>query len=292
MYHINSVILILICWEISLSKLVINSEFFPKDVNYDFLYDQRVILKFISTTRLKCFSECLVDSTCYFVIYMSDKCQLYKKFAILTRYTTKNTFIYSKLSNFYNEGVNLNDFFTKLPYSTTFPIIISSANNKLGINWGDWGAFEECDENNCVVGFRTKLHSPQGFGLNTGDDDTALNGVQLICSNGKKLISSVGKWGDWDTNFKYCKNNQKIIGFSYGMQINKGSGDDTATNVIRLICSDGLAIVSLEAPWSDSIISITCLYGVIVGIRTQVEAPNTNDNTALNNIEFICKLNS
>ncbi|CAF0817664.1 unnamed protein product [Brachionus calyciflorus] len=92
-------------------------------------------------------------------------------------------------------GENLNDFFTTIATSTTTittlpPVIISSINNPFGVNWGDWGPAEECDQSDFVIGFRTKLHPKQSSGI----DDTALNGVELICSNGKHLHSSDGQY--------------------------------------------------------------------------------------------------
>ncbi|CAF0936247.1 unnamed protein product, partial [Brachionus calyciflorus] len=116
-------------------------------------------------------------------------------------------------------------------------------------------------------------------------------GVELICSNGKRIKSSEGDFGSWDTVYRNCSNGQKINGFSYGIE-NKGSSDDTATNVIRLFCTGGYNITSLEGRWSTSIIKMSCPYGFIVGLRTQVQPfQNSADDTGLNNIEFICKIN-
>ncbi|CAF1120826.1 unnamed protein product, partial [Brachionus calyciflorus] len=156
------------------------------------------------------------------------------------------------------------DYFSTTSSSTTTtlpPVIISSEDNPLGVNWDVWGLIEECDQNDYVVGFCTKYQPLQGVGLCIYDD-TALYGVELICSNGKKLKSSV----------------EKIL----------QNEDNTATNIIRLKCLDGSNISSLEGEWSTSIYSKSCPYGAIVGLETQVHE-NATDNTALNNIKFICK---
>lgn len=148
---------------------------------------------------------------------------------------------------------------------------------------------ETCDIGHYVIGFRTKLLAPQGAGLQY--DDSSLNGIELICNNQKVLRSSQGPNGTWDSNIKTCANNQSVKGFYYGMENNLVSGDDTATNIIRLVCKDGAIIRSLEGQWSSSIVPVNCRNGSIVGIRTQVEVDKgpDNDHTGLNNVEFLCK---
>lgn len=166
------------------------------------------------------------------------------------------------------------------------PVSISSLENPYEINWGNWGPFETCDDKDYVVGFRSKLQSEMDA------DKTGLNGVELICLKGKKLKSSEGQWGSWDTKFNNCQNGQSFIGFVYGMEKKQGFfQDDSSTNIIRLICSDGSIISSLEGAKSSSLITVRCPYGVIVGLKTQIEPIQYfGDNTALNNIEYLCKI--
>ncbi|CAF1067722.1 unnamed protein product [Brachionus calyciflorus] len=291
-----SIFVILISILIVSSQLLLikSSDYFIKNSNYEFTNDPRVILKSYSTTRIKCLLECLWKLQCFFITFKNETCQIFNKYALVKKILANNSFFYSKRSNVYSVDENLNDFFTTTSTATitTLPlIIISSVNNPYGVNWGIWGSIEECDQNDYVVGFRTKLHPFQGIGLGPSIDDTSLNGVELICSNGKTIKSSDGPLGSWDAQFRNCSNRQKIIGFSYGIHQNQGINDDTATNVIRLLCNDGSNIVSLEERWSTSIISISCPNGAsIIGLRTQVDLdPNSADKTGLNNIEFICK---
>ncbi|CAF0936199.1 unnamed protein product, partial [Brachionus calyciflorus] len=264
------------------------------NANFDFMNDPRVILKITATTRTKCLSGCLLKSECYFFTFKNEICQLYNKYALAKKIQANNSLFYSKRSNYYRNGENLNDYFTTTSTTSTTtttlpPVIISSINNPYGVNSGVWGQLEECDQNDYVVGFRTKLQLAQGAGLSNGNDDTALNGVELICSNSKKIKSSEGQWGSWDPNFRYCSNFRKVVGFSYGIEKKQNNGDDTATNVIRLKCSDSLKISSLEGTWSTSKISLDCPANQnIVGLKTQIE-PLCSDNTASNNIEFVCK---
>ncbi|CAF1074687.1 unnamed protein product [Brachionus calyciflorus] len=226
----------------SIQSKPISFDTFIKNFNYDFLIDPRVILKTYSLAKTKCLLECMLDTECFFITFKNQRCQLYNKFAIIKKIESNSSVYYSKRSNYYRLGENLNDFFTTTTPSTTTtttlpPVIISSVNNPYGVNWGVWGPAEECDQNDYVIGFRTKLHPKQSSGI----DDTALNGVELICSNGKILKSLEGHFGSWNLSFRNCSNGQKVTSFSYGME-EKGSNDDSATNIIQLICSDGSVI--------------------------------------------------
>jgi hypothetical protein len=55
------------------------------------------------------------------------------------------------------------------------------------IFWGDWGDIHYCPNNGWAVGFALKTESPQGSG-----DDTALNGISLLCSGGEWISSTEG----------------------------------------------------------------------------------------------------
>ncbi|CAF1085480.1 unnamed protein product [Brachionus calyciflorus] len=105
--------------------------------------------------------------------------------------------VYKKVYPKHPNGENLNDFFTTTSTTSTTtlpPVIISSKNNPYGVNWGIWGTSEEC-----------------------AGDDTSINGVELICSNGKRIKSSEGDFGYWDTVYRNCSNGQKINGL-YGIE--------------------------------------------------------------------------
>lgn len=73
-----------------------------------------------------------------------------------------------------------------------------------------WGVNEFCEPNHFVVGFRSKIETWQGSGV----DDTAMNAIELICSSGKRIRSSEGIWGSWG-NESYCPSGLKVVGFSY-----------------------------------------------------------------------------
>jgi hypothetical protein len=55
-------------------------------------------------------------------------------------------------------------------------------------NWGEWGAISYCN-NSFAIGFRIKAEAV------IRGDNTAMNGLQLICENNQLIQSSVGKSG-------------------------------------------------------------------------------------------------
>merc|ERR1712218_598792 len=61
-------------------------------------------------------------------------------------------------------------------------------------NHGDWGEVALCSPSNYVVGMRLKIQNKQGF----WKDDTSLNGIRLICSDGAELVSAEGSKGEWN----------------------------------------------------------------------------------------------
>ncbi|EMP39285.1 Vitelline membrane outer layer protein 1 like protein [Chelonia mydas] len=53
--------------------------------------------------------------------------------------------------------------------------------------WGSWGEEETCPDKSFAIGFSLKVELPQLSG-----DDTALNGIRLLCSDGRTIQSDVG----------------------------------------------------------------------------------------------------
>ena len=76
-------------------------------------------------------------------------------------------------------------------------------------------------------------------------------GISLLCSPELKKIKSgeqrFGNWG-WDAQ---CPSNERVLGFKIKVQPPQGSGDDTATNAIRLKCESGYELISSEERWGN-----------------------------------------
>ncbi|XP_053374359.1 vitelline membrane outer layer protein 1 homolog [Mercenaria mercenaria] len=115
----------------------------------------------------------------------------------------------------------------------------------LGVpNGGDlgwWMGGEECDEGTFAMGYEMKIEANLGQG-----DDTALNGIKLICKSldgtlSNTITSATAPWGDW-TGETYCTGSHgPSFLTSFGLQVDPWTGDgedDTAANFIKFKCRD------------------------------------------------------
>jgi len=155
-------------------------------------------------------------------------------------------------------------------------------------NWGAWGVPEFCPFNSYAVGFNLKIEPPQGTGR--GEDDTALNGIKLICSDKTLIYSEQAQWGAWGRDMQ-CTEGNKLSSFTMKSEGPQGGDDDTAANAIKFYCSNRQLIQSnLEGNWGRWGDIISCPDNhYICGLRTQVESPQGgDDDTALNNVIFYC----
>ncbi|CAL8129059.1 unnamed protein product [Orchesella dallaii] len=187
-----------------------------------------------------------------------------------------------------------------LPLLTLLVVFISGATSEnlnitspLITNWGVWGYFEKCPDGLAVQGFQLKT---QRF-IGILGDDTAVNGLNLFCGDPRNqsttvISSNSGSKGEYGSIYSCFPG--YINGFQLRVETNQGNGDDTATNNIRVYCSnepdptryvegDGLNFgIWSEARWCFS-------TQRICGIQTQVEdCSGTDDCTSLNNILTEC----
>ncbi|XP_046461612.1 vitelline membrane outer layer protein 1 homolog [Daphnia pulex] len=149
--------------------------------------------------------------------------------------------------------------------------------------WGDWGKAEYCPLGEWVIGFALKTEKPQGEG-----DDTALNSISLKCSGGSLIYSTQAPWGDWGSNF-ICPAGSWLDSCQLRVESQLGDGDDTAANNLNCKCSNGETLRGDGASWGDwKEWTSPCRDG-FMAIRTRVEEPQASgDDTALNDVEFIC----
>ncbi|ODM92210.1 Vitelline membrane outer layer protein 1 [Orchesella cincta] len=161
-------------------------------------------------------------------------------------------------------------------------------------NWGTWGAFERCPEGKAAQGFQLRTQPFQGvFG-----DDTAVNGLRLFCGDPfnqttPTLTSNAGSTGNWGSTYSCYPG--FVNGFQLRVETYQGSGDDTATNNMRIFCSnaadpnqyiegDGLNF----GIWGETRRCFSTQ--AIAGLQTQVEdCDSADDCTALNNILTECR---
>ncbi|KAM9451686.1 vitelline membrane outer layer protein 1-like [Clarias gariepinus] len=126
-------------------------------------------------------------------------------------------------------------------------------------------------------------------------DDTALNGIALLCSRPElgtlsyiTVQSDVGSWGTWTQNI-WCRGGV-LKSFQLLVEGWQGVGDDTAANNIRFRCSSEEIITGNGMSWGEwGRWSASCDGTAICGIQTRVEPPqDPGDNTSLNDVQFYC----
>ena len=127
------------------------------------------------------------------------------------------------------------------------------------------------------------------------EDDTALNSIELICSNNKRITSKQGIWGSWGQENR-CPNGF-VDGFIFKAEPYQNilfvQRDDSAANAIRLSGSDGKILYSTEGEWGDWSHWKYCpLHTFVCGLKTQVhdhlKTNEESDYTALNNVILYC----
>ncbi|KAL5268349.1 hypothetical protein ACHWQZ_G002274 [Mnemiopsis leidyi] len=107
--------------------------------------------------------------------------------------------------------------------------------------WGSWVRSEQCDAG--FTGADFKVESNQG-----GGDDTAANGLELVCASGGSLFTSnMGSWGSWE-GYKYCSSGQRICGIQTRVEPGQGGDDDeddTTLNGVDLRCCGKISSVNV-----------------------------------------------
>ncbi|NXH95297.1 VMO1 protein, partial [Pachycephala philippinensis] len=153
--------------------------------------------------------------------------------------------------------------------------------------WGSWGHKQFCPSG-YAKGFELKVSFDFFRGFWLFGDDTALNGIRLLCTDGTVIESFVGCWGNW-TEAQLCSSN-KLVSFSLRVERWQYLQDNTAVNNVRFACSNGTQLEGWGlsgghyGPWSSN-----CTSGAICGLQTKVEEPQGKwDDTALNDMRLFC----
>ncbi|XP_075062473.1 vitelline membrane outer layer protein 1-like [Mixophyes fleayi] len=159
--------------------------------------------------------------------------------------------------------------------------------------WGEWGPVEWCPCGYHAKGFSVKVESKQKV-----EDDTALNGIRLLCLNRSDIVrdgkaeyvaiqSSEGPWGEWSPNL-WCPEGH-LLSFSMQVEVPRKGADDTAANNLMFQCSDYNIFLGGGQSWGYyGRWSGICRLG-ICGMKTKVEPPQgSKDDTALNDVQFVC----
>eukprot|EP01084_Bolivina_argentea_P285896 490349_1 len=133
---------------------------------------------------------------------------------------------------------------------------------------GIWSSYVGCSSGSYIVGYRTKVQE------DGHSDDTALNSVQILCSDDTSLEPSnggeFGSWGDWEKCDKTHKR-KSVCGFKQKVQEKGGTFvDDTALNAIELNCCQNPKTFSnpigywnrIAGLGGGGILSATTSYGV------------------------------
>lgn len=169
------------------------------------------------------------------------------------------------------------------PYSSMLTV-------KNGEQFGSWTWPEMCPPDHLAVGFSLRVESSQ-YGL----DDTALNGIRLICAKSTDrsflytVESHTGYYGDW-TPTQYCPSGH-LVSFQLRVESHQGLfGDDTAANNIRFRCSSNPVLEGTGMDWGEyGYWSNECVGGGICGIETKMEEHQSGlDDSTLNDVRFHC----
>ncbi|KAK3856844.1 hypothetical protein Pcinc_036874 [Petrolisthes cinctipes] len=162
-----------------------------------------------------------------------------------------------------------------------------------GLDFGDWGPYEQCPSGTYVHAFQIRVEEPLGL----LGDDTALNGIRLYCQspNSAALVtasitSSVQCWGTW-REVQWCGAGEFLVGMALRVEEYQGMADDTAATDLVMLCDGGTSLEGGGICWGALSVWHTCPPDfAICGLKTRVEqnAGLMGDNSALNNVIMYC----
>ena len=99
------------------------------------------------------------------------------------------------------------------------------------VDAGQWGNMEYCDDRSFATGFRLKIQEDQGNAY----DDSATNGIRIICSTGDYHSSIEAPRGRWSKTFM-CPPEQYLRGWRQRVEASF-SFDGTGMNNVEYKCA-------------------------------------------------------
>ncbi len=154
---------------------------------------------------------------------------------------------------------------------------------------GRWSLYHSCPENTWANGFRMKVQPL------ISSDNSALNNIQLSCSNkkGQYVVvapADIWGWGQWGAWHK-VPGNQLLTGYSLKIEPQK-EGDNTAANDILFVKSDGQKLSSsnggFRGTWQPNTLCPAGTAISAINVRIEKQQGQNDDDTALNDVKFIC----
>lgn len=163
--------------------------------------------------------------------------------------------------------------------------------------FGGWQQLVFCNDGAFAIGYRARIEGSQGGGTSSGNDDTSLNSIQLLCRhNGtgetEWISSHDGIWGSWKTP-AYCPGSGNYLrSGQLRVEGPQGSGDDTGANDVKFGCTRSSGYVNAPGAhaWGSWGNWGQCPNNTAVcGIQLKLEGSlGGGDDTAMNGVEFRC----
>lgn len=179
--------------------------------------------------------------------------------------------------------------------------------------WGDWLDIKECPAGSFVCGLKTRMEKSDS----TDGDDTAFNGVEMICCDRENKVEAevmvnAGLWGGWSEN--KCDADHFVCSLDIQFVDDQGTGftpgndppnDDFAMNGLKGECcninshSERIDVqfeegVGTPKPYGEYKGSQACDPGYYVcGLQARMESdqgtdPVSGDDTAQNGLKMKC----
>src|SRR5688572_18654181 len=109
--------------------------------------------------------------------------------------------------------------------------------NQVVTNFGVWGKWADCESGEYVMGFQLMAER-----YNVADNDkTGMNGINLFCTSGKTITSSIGMSGNWGIA-QFCKDHTLAVGFQLRSAEYVYEKDDTGATNWRTFCGNGAMV--------------------------------------------------